>query len=500
VLTFGPYETISRIAAGGMGEVFVARRTGAGAFEKKVALKVLLPHLSHDREFVERFFDEARLVARMNHPNIVQIFDVGETDGRPWLAMALVEAVSLQRLIKAHSARDELLPLPMARLIATGLLEGLAYAHALKGPRGEPLNVVHRDITPSNILVSLEGAVLLTDFGIAKSATNVHQTQPGGLRGKLAYLAPEALTQEGMDQRSDLFSAATTLVQLLSGASIFKRDTDTATMDAVMTAVHPRVTQLRPDVTPGMATALERALQRAKADRFTSAKEMREAFCDGAVASAPQLGEWVRRLCPDAGTPFRDKTTLTPPAGGGTASLPIDAPFEVQSDTLPNNRPLWSRLLVGVLGVGALAALGIIWTGRAPGPAEVEPVVVAPPPAQLVAELEAPDPMPPPEPAPSEPPRAAAHPPRLAARVPTVKPAPPDPAPMRIGYLTADASPWATVLFDGKTLDRTPLSRFPVPSGSHTLTFRSADGRELKRPVQIEEGQVHTVRVDFSAP
>src|SRR5262249_11712647 len=111
-----------------MGEVFVARRTGAGAFEKKVALKVLLPHLAHDREFVERFFDEARLVARMNHPNIVQIFDVGETDGRPWLAMALVEAVSLLKLIRAHSEKQELVPLPMARLIATGLLEGLAYA------------------------------------------------------------------------------------------------------------------------------------------------------------------------------------------------------------------------------------------------------------------------------------------------------------------------------------------------------------------------------------
>src|SRR4051812_10747495 len=162
-----------------MGEVFVARRTGEGAFEKRVALKVLLPHLAHDREFVERFFDEARLVARMNHPNIVQIFDVGETDGRPWLAMALVEAVSLARVLLELAKKREPIPLPMARLIATGLLEGLAYAHALKGPRGEPLNVIHRDITPSNLLVSREGAVLLTDFGIAKAATNLHQTKPG---------------------------------------------------------------------------------------------------------------------------------------------------------------------------------------------------------------------------------------------------------------------------------------------------------------------------------
>jgi serine/threonine-protein kinase len=517
VLSFGPYETIARIAAGGMGEVFIARRTGAGAFEKKVALKVLLPHLAHDREFVERFFDEARLVARMNHPNIVQIFDVGETDGRPWLAMALVEAVSLARLGQEIGQKGELLPLPLARLIATGLLEGLSYAHAAKGPRGEPLNVIHRDITPSNILVSREGAVLLTDFGIAKAATNVHHTKPGGLRGKLAYLAPESLSLAPIDQRSDLFSTATTLFNVLTGVSVFKKDTDSATMEAVRTAVHPRVTQLRPDVTPGMSAALERALMLNAADRFSTAKEMREAFCDGPVATAPELGEFVQRLCPTAFGAFRESAMVTP-VGGGTSSLPkgavpaAAAPLEPSlSDTLPHGR--------GRMGLGITAALvsfaavvggGLFLLNRQPqAPAsDFGPVVVAPPP-----EREAPPPeeVTPVEPAPAgertpgEQP--AVHPTGrpVAARPrsrPTVvgKASPPSPEPLKVGYLTADAQPWATVLLDGKPLDKTPLSRFPVPSGNHTLVFRAADGREQKRPVNIEEGQVQTVRVDFAAP
>jgi serine/threonine-protein kinase len=512
VLSFGPYETIARIAAGGMGEVFIARRTGAGAFEKKVALKVLLPHLAHDREFVERFFDEARLVARMNHPNIVQIFDVGETEGRPWLAMALVEAVSLARLGQELAQKGQQLPLPMVRLVGTGLLEGLSYAHALKGPRGEPLNVIHRDITPSNILVSREGAVLLTDFGIAKAATNVHHTKPGGLRGKMAYLAPESLSTAPVDQRSDLFSTGTTLFHLLTGISVFKKDTDTATMDAVRTATHPPVTAVRPDVTPGMNAALERALMRNAADRFSSAKEMREAFCDGPVATAPELGEYVQRLCATAFGAFRESAMVTP-VGGGTSSLPKGAvaaadPLDPSlTNTLPHGRGrMWLGLVAAGISFAAVVGGGLFLLGRQPQvpPSDTGPVVVAPPPEpepppiEEVVPVDAPTPE---EPAavksPGRPPVAA----RPRVRPPAgSKGPPPNPEPLKVGYLTADAQPWATVLLDGKPLDKTPLSRFPVPSGSHTLVFRAADGREQKRPVNIEEGQVQTVRVDFAAP
>ena len=147
----------------------------------------------------------------MNHPNIVQIFDVGESDGRPYLAMALVEGVSLARFLKVARAKKVQLPLPIVRLIATGLLEGLAYAHTLKGTRGEELGVIHRDVTPSNLLLSTAGSVMLNDFGIAKAAINEHQTRPGTVRGKFAYVAPEQAHRGRLTLRADLFSASVTL-------------------------------------------------------------------------------------------------------------------------------------------------------------------------------------------------------------------------------------------------------------------------------------------------
>ncbi|MBX7102031.1 MAG: serine/threonine protein kinase, partial [Myxococcaceae bacterium] len=295
----GPYELLNRLSAGGMGEIFVAKRTGQGAFEKHVALKLLLPHLVSDTEFIERFFDEARLVARMNHPNIVQLFDVGEADGRPFLAMALIEGLSLSSLIKAARAKKEQLPVPVVRLIAVSLLDALSYAHGLVGPKGEKLDVIHRDVTPSNVLISTAGAVLLTDFGIARASTNVYRTQPGRVRGKFAYMAPEHAAEGKLDQRADLFSAAVTLYEALTLVSPFARQGDIATMEAVVNGevAHPRT--LRGDAPAGLSDALVQALAKAPGDRFPSARAMRAAVMDGPVASAPELAELFTRLCGD---------------------------------------------------------------------------------------------------------------------------------------------------------------------------------------------------------
>ncbi|MBK7857568.1 MAG: serine/threonine protein kinase [Archangiaceae bacterium] len=169
-LRVGPYELLHKIASGGMGEVFIARRTGAQEFEKRVALKLLLPHLADDAELTQRFFDEARLAARMNHPNVVQLFDLGDDHGRPWVAMALVEGVSLALALHRAAKQRALVPLPLVRLIACGLLDGLGYAHALTDAAGTSLGVVHRDVSATNVLVTAAGAVLLTDFGIARDA------------------------------------------------------------------------------------------------------------------------------------------------------------------------------------------------------------------------------------------------------------------------------------------------------------------------------------------
>lgn len=518
-----------------MGEVFVARRRGQGDFEKDVALKLLLPHLVTDAEFTQRFFDEARLVARMNHPNIVQLFDVGDADGRPYLAMALVESISLGSLLKAARARNEQLPVPVIRYIALCLLEALGYAHALTGPNG-PLNVVHRDVTPSNILVSTAGAVMLTDFGIARAHTNVHQTQPGRVRGKFAYMAPEHATSRPLDLRADLWSAGVTLYEALTLVSPFTRGADVDTMDAVIRSTPALASALRKDVTPGLAKGLARALSKDPAERFASAKAMREALLDGPVATAPELADLVQRWC-GAELRARFGGVASGPELPGTLSVPRitpvrpnDGPVPQVEDrhtaatvALPAQRRVWPFVALGVgLAVAVAAVVFALQPTQTP-PAQ-QPIVTRPPPplpkpepiAAPVVEPEPVEPLavltPTPEPALApEPVKAGTtrtkkqktktpveKTPTVASVAPNVEASrPPPPVELKVGYLTADAAPWATVLLDGKVLDRTPLSRFPVPEGAHTLVFRAADGREKTRPIQVEAGKVTTERVEF---
>ena len=492
-LRVGPYELLTRLASGGMGEVFIARRTGAGAFEKKVALKLLLPHLVPDQEFVQRFFDEARLAARMNHPNIVQIFDVGESDGRPYLAMAIVEGISLARFLRVLRSKQTQLPMPIVRLIATGLLEALAYAHTLKGSRGEELGVIHRDVTPSNLLLSSAGAVMLNDFGIAKAAINEHQTRPGTVRGKFAYVAPEQAHRGRLTLRADLFSAAVTIYETLTLVSPFAHPGDVQTMDAVVKLDPPSARKLRAEVSEQMSRALERAMSKKPDDRYGSARQFREALADGPVATQPELGDWVQRLCSEDLKVFEKLhgADLSP----GTASLQL-APRS-GSITQPQRSGVKPLLWLGasaVVGFGAVVFL----LKQAPAPAAVvaqAPVIEE----RGVEEAPAPEPEPDAEPD-AEPVAAVDQPAAIPAR-PVQRPRPvlarPNAEVLRVGYLSADAEPWATVLLDGRPLDRTPLSRYPVPVGRHTLVFKAADGTEETRALNIEEGKVVTLRVEF---
>lgn len=499
------YELIRRLASGGMGEVFVARRTGAGQFEKKVALKLLLPHLVASPELVQRFYAEARLAARMHHPNIVEIFDLGEADGRPFIAMQLVEGVSLSHLLRVLRERGERLPLPLVRLVATGVFEALRYAHTLTDGRGQPLKLVHRDVTPSNILVSSAGQVLLTDFGIARVQDAEGFTNPGEVRGKAAYLAPEQLLHDArVDARADIYSAALTLYELLTGENPYRRPSMAEALEAVRTGARKPLRALRPDVSERMANALEQALARRPEERFSDANALREAFVDGPVATAPELAAEVRRLCGDAlrastsdevsdGPGTRSVVvTVTPtvlelPAVRGTTVLPAPAP--------KRTRGVWVLALLLTL---TSAGVGAWWLSRGDEPADVAPPVAPPPPVHTSAETPV-EPPPAVEPAPiapeEKPPEVTKAPPRPAKPVKVAK----APAALRVGYVSADAVPWAEVLLDGRLLDRTPFARYPLPVGRHTLVFRGPDGRKEKRTVTVKEGDTATVRVEFAA-
>ncbi|MCU0701652.1 MAG: protein kinase [Myxococcaceae bacterium] len=539
--TSSGYELVRRVASGGMGEVFVARRTGTGDFEKHVALKLLLPHLTASPDAVRRFYDEARLAARMRHPNIVEIFDVGEAEGRPFLAMQLVEGVSLSQHLR-HLAEQKLsVPLPIVRAVALSVCEALGYAHTLTDARGQPLKLVHRDVTPSNILLSFNGSVQLTDFGIARIGDD--GTRSGALQGKAAYIAPEQLTHEAeLDARADLYSAAVTLYELLTGISPFRRQSQDETFQAVIAGRARPVRAVRPDVTPGLEAALARAMARSPAERFPDAVSFRKALLDGPVASAPELAEHVRLVAaPFAQRPHDEDGSQH----GGTRSQVLRVTHSVSAD--PPQRPdvtertprvsrafvaAMALLLVTVVAVGVgrvrdaapadgtgagapttprpelTAALlrGDEPSGAGPRPAEIAPTAQPPqaigsssPHAEPTREGSAGQ-----EQAPLTVPgldlRGGASTDRRATRPARGKLPPPTAAqPVRIGYLAADAVPWADVLVDGAPVDRTPFSRYPLPVGRHAVTFRAPDGRIEVRTVAISEGATSSVRVEFAA-
>jgi serine/threonine-protein kinase len=212
----GPYRVERRIASGGMAEVYVAYREAAHGFERRVALKTILPQLASDPEFAAMFADEARIAARLEHPGIAQVFDFGEQDGMLYLAMELVDGASVNRLLRAATATREATPIPLAVILHVGIevARALAYAHVARDVRGRPLGLVHRDVSPANILLGRRGEVKLVDFGIARAIGAAHRTDEGMVRGKLGYMSPEQVQGKPIDGRSDVFTLAAVLAEM----------------------------------------------------------------------------------------------------------------------------------------------------------------------------------------------------------------------------------------------------------------------------------------------
>jgi serine/threonine protein kinase len=241
----GRYQLLALLATGGMAEIYLARQEGIKGFERLVVIKKILPHLARRKRFVEMFFDEARIAALLSHPNIVQIYDLGEdesdSEGSYYIAMEYLEGESLGYLVKQARKASRLMPSQLAAGIVAQVCDGLDYAHKLHDPKGKPLNIVHRDVSPHNIIVLFSGGVKLVDFGIAKAASQVHQTREGSLKGKLTYIAPEQCESKPVDARSDVFSMGVVLWELLTRRRLFKRDSDAAKVQAIMSDPIPQV-------------------------------------------------------------------------------------------------------------------------------------------------------------------------------------------------------------------------------------------------------------------
>ena len=218
---FGKYTLIDRIAVGGMAEIFLARQAGPEGFEKNIVIKRIRPHLSKEPNFVRMFLNEAKLAAQLNHPNIVQIYDLGKIGESYFIAMEYIFGRDMRRIIPKADALGIPFPMVYALKIASSVCEGLYFAHQRVDVYGQRLDIVHRDVTPENIFVSFDGTVKILDFGIAKAANQIEQTLAGELKGKLSYMSPEQCVGSQLDNRSDLFSLGTVLYEWLTGFKLF---------------------------------------------------------------------------------------------------------------------------------------------------------------------------------------------------------------------------------------------------------------------------------------
>ncbi len=282
--TYGNYQLLKRLAMGGMAQIYLARQRGPEGFEKLLVVKRILPHLAENEDFVRMFLDEARIAARLNHPNIVQIFNLGAQDDSFFIAMEYIHGEDLRRVWKRAERSGQLMPVPLVCRVIIEACAGLDYAHKKTDGSGKPLGIVHRDISPQNILVTFEGRVKVVDFGIAKAADQATVTRSGVLKGKYSYMSPEQAAGQKLDCRSDIFALGVVLYELLTGTRLFKRLNDMATLQAVADCKIVPPSQVNARVPAHLEPIVMKALARDPADRYSEAVQLQLALEDWLVA------------------------------------------------------------------------------------------------------------------------------------------------------------------------------------------------------------------------
>ena len=287
----GRYELLARLAAGGMGEIFLARLEGAAGFEKLFVVKRILPHLADDARFRQMLISEARISSKLSHANICQVYELGETDGQLYIVMEYLEGITLLPLLRKASKEGSRLDLGFVGGVIQQTCDALHYAHELRDRGGESLGIIHRDVTPSNIFITDSGIAKVLDFGIAKVKDASANTQTGTIKGKYAYMSPEQLRGGAIDRRADVFALGVVVYEMLALRRLFQRKTDYLTFRAVMEQPIPDVRRYRPDVPDSIADALGRALDRDPATRWESTRQFGGAMLDALTKRAWSQGE-----------------------------------------------------------------------------------------------------------------------------------------------------------------------------------------------------------------
>ena len=514
--SFGKYALVARIAKGGMAEILLARLQGAAGFAKLVCIKRILPHLVEDPHFVQMFLGEARIAAMISHQNVCQVFELGEIDGNYFIAMEYLEGVPL-----AVFRKPELYPQPPdpALVVAIGIqaCEGLHHAHQLTRADGSTLDVVHRDVSGQNLFVTSSGVVKVLDFGIAKAQDVTMRTSTGALKGTYAYMAPEQLRGEPVDRRADVFAMGIVMWETLAQRTLFRRDTEFLTFQAITSEPIPDIRTVRPELPPALCDAIGKALARDRNDRFASAR----AFADALgrtlqPASTTEIGDEVGRafasqlrdqrglarlahagvqidLASEA-TPGTDlDTAMTTPASD--LRVPLVLPVTVRSETLPA-RPAAPPSRIGVIVATAIIAVGVgavvlYLTTRTKDAPQVATVSVVSDAATLVAT--------PPDASNADAPIAIdAGTSAQVIRHPPPPPPPPPQVPKKPGFLTIDSSPtYATIFIDGKSYGETPIVKIELSAGKHVIHAVSPTKTTQDQRIVIESGQVAARRIEW---
>jgi serine/threonine-protein kinase len=425
----GKYQLLRRVATGGMAELFLARSTGTAGFQKLVVLKRILPQHAESEEFIGMFLHEARLAATLQHPNIVQVYDIGEDGDAYFFAMEYVQGQDLRKIVRAARKAERTLPLEHVLHVIEGVAAGLHHAHEKTDLDGKALGIVHRDVSPSNVLVTYDGAVKLVDFGIAKATTAQTSTVAGTLKGKIPYMSPEQCRGERVDRRSDVFSIGTLLWELTTGTRLFSGDSEFAILNRVARGDVPLPSTIQSDYPPELEAVVMKALQLDPAQRYQTALELQVDLEDFArearlPVSSARVGMFMRELFADemaqeermmaerleAASPSllgaRDPGDLTPSdvrrgvPGLGAVTRETSAHTVVLDEgELPRpSRFKWIALASAALGGLALAAVMVVPGLRGAERSDAEPAAA---PSVIEAPVVEPEPAPAEKPAPA---------------------------------------------------------------------------------------------------
>jgi serine/threonine-protein kinase len=524
---YGQYVLVRKLAEGGMAEIFLAKRLGADGFERNVVIKRMLSSLSGIPEFVEMFRDEARLAAKLSHPNIVQIQDLGFTDGCYYICMEYLPGEDFSTTVRTASFRGEYVPVPLVMRVLADAARGLHYAHDFSDESGRRLNIVHRDISPSNLYVTYEGQVKVLDFGISKYESRQAQTRTGVVKGKYIYMAPEQARGAQVDRRADIFALGVSLYEALTHVRPFARDNDLAVLSALLDGDFQPPRELRPDLSPELEMVVLRAMAYDPDERYATAAEFADDL-EHLLSREPQrptgsvLAEYLRSSFGEERyaektriptiTTLKESGFSVPVTIPGAALMPSGSMPSVSSEARTGVVPpppgtngamaggsRWRGIAVGVVAGCLLLAGGAFVVGRKMAPPAPQPVVQAAPPPAPVS-----------PPAPVEPtPAPAAAPETAAPGATTVAAVAEAPPPAQTALAAApeptEAPPAEQAEPPAAKTARTPAKRVTLEAADIQRVVSRNRARimscfeQYKRELPADEGQVQVRFTIFSS-